>query len=97
MLSKRTFSLFQHPGYVSVVQLGIDHDDDVGITFDKYGPDRLDNSFPSGGSLSSGAFFLWVIGRKYFNIPYPDIANMTNPDKPKLVNYITVRKICRQY
>ena len=63
-LSKRTFSLFQHPGYVSVVQLAIDHDDDVGITFDKYGPDRLDNSFPSGGFLSSGAFFLWVIGRK---------------------------------
>ena len=69
------FSLFQHPGYVSVVQLGIDHDDDVGITFDKYGPDGFDNSFPSGGSLSSGAFFLWVIGRKYFNIPCPDIRN----------------------
>ena len=77
------FSLFQHTGYVSVVQLGIDHDDDadVGITFDKYGPDRLDNSFPSGGSLSSGAFFLWVIGRKYFNIPCPDITwqILTNP------------------
>ena len=62
------------PSYVSIVQLVIDHDDDVGITFDKYGPDRLDNSFSSGESLSSGIFFLWVIGRKYFNIPCPDIT-----------------------
>ena len=74
MLSKRTFSLFHHPGYVSVIQVAIDHDDDGGITFDKYGPDRLGNSFPSSGSLSSGASFLWVIGRKYFKIPYPDIT-----------------------
>ena len=58
------FSLFQHPGYISVIQvtIAIDHDDDGGITFDKYGPDILDNSFPSGGSLSSGASLLWVIG-----------------------------------
>ena len=59
---------------LNVIHLAINHDDDGGITFDKYGPDRLDNSFPSGGTLSSGASFLWVIGRKYFNIPCPDIT-----------------------
>ena len=42
---------------MSALQLAIDHDDDGGITFDKYGPDRLGNSFPSGGSLSSEASF----------------------------------------
>ena len=43
-----------------LLALAIDHDDDgvyIIITFDKYGPDRLDNSFPSGGTLSSGASF----------------------------------------
>ena len=38
----------------SALQLAIDQDDD-GIIFDKHGPDRLSNFFPSGGSLSSGA------------------------------------------
>ena len=52
-----------------------------------YDPNRLGNSFPSGGSLSLGAYILWVIGRKYFKIPCPYIANVTNPDKLKLVNY----------
>ena len=41
----------------SVLQLAIDHDNDS-ITFDKHGPDRLGNFFPSGGSLSSEASFL---------------------------------------
>ena len=38
--------MFQHHGYVSVIQVAIDNDDDRGITFDKYDQDRLDNSFP---------------------------------------------------
>ena len=41
----------------STLQLAIDHDDN-GITFDKHGPDRLGNFFPSGGSLSLGASLL---------------------------------------
>ena len=59
----------------SALQLAIDHDDDS-ITFDIYDPNRLGNSFPSGGSLSSGAYMyiLWVIGQNYFKIPCPDIT-----------------------
>ena len=55
---------------MSALQLVIDHDDD-GITFDKHGPDRLGKFFPSGGSLSSGASFVWVIGRKYSGFLVP--------------------------
>ena len=55
------------------LQLAIDHDDN-GITIDKYGPDRLGNFFPSGGSLSSGVSFLWVIRRRYFRNLCPDIT-----------------------
>ena len=73
--------LFQHPGYMSALQLAIDHDDDAcGITFDIYDPNTLGNSSASGGSLSSGAYILWIIGRKYLKI-----HNVTNPDKLKLV------------
>ena len=52
-LGKEHFACFSTV-VMSVLQLAIDHDDD-GITFDKHGPDRLGNFFPSGGSLSSGA------------------------------------------
>ena len=61
------------PWLMSALQLAVDHDDD-GTTFDKYGQDRLGNFFPSGGSLSSGVSVLWIIGRKYFKIPCPDIT-----------------------
>ena len=70
-LVKERFACFSTV-VTSALQLAIDHDDD-GITFDIYDPNRLGNSFPSGGSLSSGAYILWVIKQKYFKIPCPDI------------------------
>ena len=73
-----------------MLQLAIDHDDD-GITFDKHGPDRLGNFFPSGGSLSSGASYLH--GKSDESTPESmSQHNVANPDKLKLVNYN--RKIC---
>ena len=39
---------------IGALQLAIDYNDD-GIPFDIYDPNRLGNSFPLGGSLSSGA------------------------------------------
>ena len=57
VLVKECFACFSTL-VMSALQLAIDHDDD-GITFDKYDPNRLGNSFPSGESLSSGASFLW--------------------------------------
>ena len=55
--SKRMFACFSTV-VMSVLQLAIDQDDD-GITFNKHDPGRLSNFFLSGGSLSSGASFLY--------------------------------------